>query len=197
MPQVQVAFRSKMRCLTDRLTARFESGKTRPYPRVDAALSELRWAVQAEMKLMRFRRRKEALLEAARNKRHLPCEANRKWYFKCRRAEKRIQELSRELARHTAVKTEGGRSAISTDCIVKVFLSHPGGSARGMEQSFRDVTAVDAPSVSRPSMDKIRSTWVENYKEKIMHVSQQRVSASRQVAFFKKATFVPVVMLHI
>ena len=66
-----------------------------------------------------------------------------------------------------------------------------------MEQSFRDVTGLDAPSVSRGSMDKIRSTWVEQYKERIMHVGKQRVPASRQVAFYKKATFVPVFILHI
>jgi len=162
--------------MVDRVTSFAESITAALYPKTTAALSSLQLALGEEMPRRRSQR-------TPRPKRKLAMEptedrTTRKHYYKCRRLEKANTELLAKVASFTAAKSREGRSMIALDWLARVFLSTPGPSSRNFEMAFRDVVGMDAPTISRRSMRRIRGAWVELFKPMVYKIAADRLEVA-------------------
>ena len=109
-----------------------------------------------------------------------------------------IVRLKEQLSSHTAsTDATGGRTAISPQWISKIFLTAPGQNSRGLATAFRDIVAVDKNPVSRPTIARVRGTWVEFYKNMVKKVAADRVADVLDAARISGDAFVPVIGLHV
>ena len=150
-------FQWKLRRMVDRLAAFFESGTTLPYTGTSDAIAQLRETVDAELKTRRNRcKPAEVASENVRGKkRNLASGPSRKHYQRSLRLKTENDQLRAKLAKQTTFKA-CGENKISPEWIVKIFLSEPGQNARGLTKAFRDIVGLDANTVSRPTIDKVR-----------------------------------------
>ena len=171
-------FQWKLRRMVDRVVEFVEARTTKPYPKTNVALQSLRAAMSDEMPQKRTRRTKGqgALLSAARRKRIFSDidSTAKKHYDKRRRLQKENEGLRANLAKHTVFRS-GAHNHIVPHWLVRVFLSQPNPSARGMEKSVRDVAGMDAPVISRKSIERIRDAWITMYKPMVLKIAADRL----------------------
>ena len=79
---------------------------------------------------------------------------------------------------------------MSPEWLLRVFLTMPAMSARGMAQSFRDIVGADVNTVSRTSIGSVRDTWVEMYKPMVLKVAADRAAVATGAAKAARAIFV-------
>jgi hypothetical protein len=190
-------FGEKLRRMIDRVTSFAESNTTTFYPKTTAALSSLRLAFGEEMPRKRERpvaRRKRKLVTEPQEAEDRP---SRKHYYKCRRLEKANEELRAKVASFTAARSQEGRSMIALEWLVKVFLSRPGPSSRNCEMAFRDVVGMDAPSISRRSMHRIRDAWVELFKPMVYKMAASRLEVAVAAAMRVGIGFAPCYVVQV
>ena len=149
----------KMRRMVDNIIRFATVRTTKLYPKTTGALQSLRQAVSEEMPLKRILRTPD---HPRCRKRKSPdtltvLTCSRRHYQKMRRLEKLNAELQTKLAGHTAAKaTHAKGHNIAPDWLVRVCLATPSSNARGLEKSFWEVVGMDAPTISRRSMSRIR-----------------------------------------
>ena len=191
-------FQWKLRRMVDRLAAFFESGTTLPYTGTSDAIAQLRETVDAELKTRRNRcKPAEVASENVRGqKRNLAAGPSRKHYQRSLRLKTENDQLRAKLAKQTTAKT-CGENKISPEWIVKIFLSEPGQNARGLTKAFRDIVGLDANTVSRPTIDKVRGAWVEFYKKIMMKLAADRVAATLAAANIERVAFAFVILMQV
>ena len=86
---------------------------------------------------------------------------------------------------------------ISEEWLVRVFLSKPCASGRGLAQSFRDIAGSDICTVGRASIARVRDAWVEMYKPMVMLQCAELVTGAVQHAAATGAAFAPIFFLHV
>ena len=177
-------FKWKVRRQVERLAAYFAGGTNNTYPRTAGAIARLRETASAELRTrisrtrdVRTSRTRDITGTPATRKRGRPrsvdvSAASRRHYELARRRGREIERLKEQLNSHTARNNAtGGRTAISPEWISKQILTAPGQNARGLSKAFRDIVAVDKNPVSRPTIARVRGTWVEFYKNMVGKVA--------------------------
>ena len=180
--------------MVERVTSFADSIKTTLYPKTTAALSALRLAMREEMP----RQRERPTQRSKRKSEPTATEgSSRKHYYKCRRLEKANTELLAKVASFTAAKSREGRSMIALDWLARVFLSTPGPSSRSFEMAFRDAVGMDAPTISRRSMHRIRDAWVELFKPMVYKIAAARLEVAVAAAMRRGIGFAPCYVVQV
>ena len=192
-------FQWKLRRMVDNIIHFATARTTKVYPKTTGALQSLREAVNEEMPV---KRRRIALDNPGSRKRKSPGTlaevTSRRHYQKMRRVEKINKELLIKIASHTAARTAHTKhNYIAPDWLVRVFLSTPSSNSRGLEKSFREVVGMDAPSISRRSMSRVRDTWVEFYVPMVLKVAADRLAAAMAGAIRSRVNIVPFYCVHV
>ena len=108
---------------------------------------------------------------------------------------KRIQSLECELQRHTETKTASRR--LTKEWILRVFLASPHASGRALADSFHLIAGIDATTVSRPSIAKIKAAWVEMFVKMVKSKANDTVAAHLRSCAMTKRSFLLVTLVHI
>ena len=127
-------------------------------------------------------------------KRRLRLYEPRKHYQRALRLKKANTALREQLAKVTESKSKNS-NFLSPEWLLRVFLSMPAVSARGMAHSFRDVVGSDFNTVSRTSIGKVRDVWVEMYKPMVLKVAADRAAVAIGAAKAARAIFVPLYLV--
>ena len=123
-------------------------------------------------------------------------ELSRRHYQKARPEAKKSENLENKLKEMTDTK-EKENNRISEEWIVRVFLSQPCGSGRGLAQSFKDVAGSDITTLGRTSIGRVRNAWVELYKPMVLEQCADLVATTRRHAAATGAAFAPIFLLHV
>ena len=159
----------------DRRAGYFEEGTNKTYPKTAKAIDVLRAAMNEELPTLRNRVKPKHSQQPPAKKRRTGS-VSRKHYQHSVRLTAKVKGLEAKLAHHTTARAYG--KCISPEWLVKIFLTSPGRSSRGLTQAFRDVIGMDQNSVSRPSIDKVRGAWVEHYKKMVMQLAADQVAST-------------------
>ena len=94
---------------------------------------------------------------------------------------------------------EKEKNRISEEWLVRVFLSQPCGSGRGLAQSFKDIAGSDIMTLGRSSIGRVRDSWVELYKPMVLEQCADLVATTRRQrhAAATGAAFAPIFLLHV
>ena len=180
----------------------------KPYPQTNAALLSLQRAMANELPMAKRSKTKRTTRAAvptpARPRKRVYTDFDRvakKQYDKRRRVEKKNEVLQAELAKHTAFKL-GPHNYITPHWLVRVFLSQPAMSARGGATSMRDIAGIDAPVISRRSIERIRDAWVTKFKPMIRKIVVDRVKnlvagATQDRRLVGSVCFICIWLIHI
>ena len=123
-------------------------------------------------------------------------ESSRRHYHKARRETKKSENLENKLKEMTDTK-EKENNRISEEWIVRVFLSQPCGSGRGLAQSFKDVAGSDITTLGRSSIGRVRNARVELYKPMVLKQCADLVATERRRAATTGAPFAAIFFLHV
>ena len=198
-------FQWKLRRHVERLAGYFEAGTTIQYPKTSAAILSLCEALDSELRTRRrrlsaeSRRAKPAEVASTLvrgEKRRLAPNPSRKHYQRSLRLKRENDQLRTKLAKQTTARAYG-ENKISPEWIVKIFLSEPGQNARGLTKAFRDIIGLDANTVSRPTIDKVRGAWVELYKNIMMKLAADRMATTLAMATGERSAFAFAIYLHV
>ena len=108
---------------------------------------------------------------------------------------RRIKALEGQIQIHTATKTSTGR--LTKEWILRVFLASPHTSARSLADSFHLVAGLDATTVSRPSIGKIKAAWVDMFVRMVKSKCSDTVAAHLRSCLRKRRPFMPVTLVHV
>ena len=188
-------FKHTVRRMVDSLTAFVDHRATTPCPKTTEALQSLRAAVEEEMPVRRTKHAVATLPTRKRKRAYVRCvdtpgNRERKHEQRARRLAGDNEKLRAKLASHTAAKAGG--HFVAPDWMVRVFLSTPSANARGLAKAFTEVVGMDAPTISRQSISRIRDAWVEMYKPMVYKIGADRVAAAEAIARRLRIDFVPV-----
>ena len=119
-----------------------------------------------------------------------------------RRMKKEWMQFKEQVENFKTTKTLGGR--LSQEWILRVILSAPNASGRGLVDSFKMAVASDSSALSRQSMSCIKASFLEFWKE--MNHEQVREFLSMQLRGVVSETargvsaappFLGVILLHV
>ena len=108
---------------------------------------------------------------------------------------RRIAALGEEVKRHTETKTSTGR--LTKEWILRVFLASPHASSRAIAQSFHQVVGLDATTVGRTSIGKIKAAWVEMFLRMVKSKIRDTVAAHLRSCSMAQRPFLPVTLVHV
>ena len=108
---------------------------------------------------------------------------------------RRIAALAEEVKRHTETKTSTGR--LTKEWILRVFLASPHASSRAIAQSFHQVVGLDATTVGRTSIGKIKAAWVEMFLRMVKSKIRDTVAAHLRSCSMAQRPFLPVTLVHV
>ena len=190
------SFNQTVRRMVDSLTAFVDRQAKTPCPKTTEALQSLRAAVEEEMPVRRTMHAVATLPTRKRKRVYVRCvdrpgSRERKHEQRARRLAGDNEKLRAKLASHTAAKA-GEHNCVAPDWMVRVFLSTPSANARGLSKAFTEVVGMDAPTISRQSISRIRDAWVEMYKPMVYKIGADRVAAAEATARRLRIDFVPV-----
>ena len=108
---------------------------------------------------------------------------------------KRITALEEQVKRHTETKTSMGR--LTKEWILRVFLASPHASSRAIADSFHQVVGLDATTVSRTSIGRIKAAWVEMFVRMVKSKTRDAVAAHLRSCSMARRPFLPVTLVHV
>ena len=173
-----VSFQWKLRRMVERVMEFVDTRTTKPCPKTNVALQSVRAALSDEMPQRRPKRTmgRGAFSFAPKLKRS-NTDINtvaKKHYDRCRRLKKKNEALQAELDKRTAFRV-GTHNQITPHWIVRAFLSQPALSARGGATLLRDIAGMDAPVLSRTSIERIRDAWITKFKPMVLKIAADRL----------------------
>ena len=108
---------------------------------------------------------------------------------------RRITALEQEVNRHTETKTAMGR--LTKEWILRVFLASPHASSRAIADSFHLVVGLDATTVSRTSIGRIKAAWVEMFVRMVKSKTRDTVAAHLRSCSMARQPFLLVTLVHV
>lgn len=108
---------------------------------------------------------------------------------------RRIATLEEQVKCHTETKTSMGR--LTKEWILRVFLASPHSSSRAIAASFHLVVGLDATTVSRTSIGKIKAAWVEMFVRLVKSKTGDTVAAHLRSCKMARRPFLPVSLVHV
>ena len=108
---------------------------------------------------------------------------------------RRITALEEQVKRHTETKTSMGR--LTKEWILRVFLASPHASSRAIADSFHQVVGLDATTVSRTSIGRIKAAWVQMFVRMVKSTIRDTVAAHLRSCSMARQPFLPVTLVHV
>jgi hypothetical protein len=93
---------------------------------------------------------------------------------------KKVLQMTSELQKHTSSKAVGG--VVSEEWLLRVILTAPHVSGRALAEAFHLVVGSDANMISRESIGKVRSAFVEMWKALILSTMRDFIGVHLQAA---------------
>jgi len=165
-----------------------DSGRRR-YPKIEAALTALRMAIEVELPKTEPPTRKST----PRRLRMIQ-DGGRLWRQRYLRLEKRYAELSTKMKCVDSAKTYDGR--LSEEWIQRIICCCPHTSGRALAQTFGLAEGSDKSLVSRWSIPRVKAAWVEMYTEMVAAATGACVASERAATGAVGGEFVSVVAPH-
>ena len=109
--------------------------------------------------------------------------------------QKKITTLEAQVKSHTETKNSMNR--LTKDWILRVFLASPHASSRAIAQSFHQVVGLDATTVGRTSIGKIKAAWVEMFVRMVKSKIRDMVAAHLRSCSMARRPFLPVTLVHV
>ena len=108
---------------------------------------------------------------------------------------KKITTLEAQVKSHTETKNSMNR--LTKEWILRVFLASPHASSRSIADSFHLVVGLDATTVSRTSIGKIKAAWVEMFVRMVKSKVRDTVAAHLRSCSKARRPFLPVTLVHV
>ena len=108
---------------------------------------------------------------------------------------RRITTLEAQVKSHTESKNSMNR--LTKEWILRVFLASPHASSRAIADSFHQVVGLDATTVSRTSIGKIKAAWVDMFVSMVKSKIRDTVAAHLRSCSMARRPFLPVTLVHV